>query len=100
MVIYFKTATYRRISIHPLSEFAYTFDCTFFRLIDLTAKALRRMTMNGFLVGATKPKKHTLKRVQLRILGSKNNSNLGYLVMNIICILFITNVDVISKGKL
>ncbi len=69
MVIYFKTATYRRISIHRLSEFAYTFDCTFFRLIDLTAKALHRMTMNGFLVGATKPKKHTLKRVQLRTLG-------------------------------
>ncbi len=68
MIMYFKTATYRRISIHPLSEFAYAFDCVFFRLIDLTAKALHRMTMNGFLLGATKPKKHTLKRVQLRIL--------------------------------
>ncbi len=58
--------------MHPLSEFAYPLGCTFFRLIGLTAKALHRMTMNGFLVGATKPKKHPLKRVQLRILGLLN----------------------------
>ncbi len=32
MIMYFKTATYRRISIHPLSEFAYEFDCTFFEI--------------------------------------------------------------------
>ncbi len=68
--MYFITATYRRISNHPLSEFAYAFDCKFFRLIDLTAKAFHTMTMNGFLVGATKPKIHTLKRVQLRSLGT------------------------------
>ncbi len=67
MIIYFITTTYRRISIHPLSEFAYAFDCTFFRLIDLTAKALHRMTMNGFLVGATKPKKHTLKQIVVTV---------------------------------
>ncbi len=71
MIICFKTAAYRRISIHPLGEAAYPFDCTLFRLIGLTAKALRRITMNGFLVGANEPKKRTLKRVQLRILGSR-----------------------------
>lgn len=54
---------------NSLSTLAYSFDCTFFRLICLTAKALQRITMRGFLVGATKPKKRTLKRVQLRILG-------------------------------
>jgi len=48
---------------------AYPFDCTFFRPICLTAKALRRITMRGFLVGATEPEKRTLKRVQLRNLG-------------------------------
>jgi len=79
---------------HLLGIFAYLFDCTFFRLICLTAKALRRITMRGFLVGATEPDKsagqpictaigrpkgvwykdvpdvkRTLKQVQLRILG-------------------------------
>ncbi len=80
---------------HPLGLFrnpfemckpAYSFDCTFFRLICLTAKVLRRIvaldscplatytpsmeiTMHDFLVGATEPEKYTLKRVQLRILG-------------------------------
>ncbi len=55
---------------HLLGESAYAFDCTFFRLICLTAKALRRITMRGFLVGATEPEKRTLKGFQLRILGS------------------------------
>lgn len=50
-------------------EFAYSFYCTLFRLICLTAKALRRMAMRSFLVGATKPEKRTLNRVQLRISG-------------------------------
>ncbi len=71
MIICFKTATYRRISFHPLGEAAYAFDCTFFRLIGLTVKALRRITMSGFLVGANEPKKRTLKSVQLRILDLK-----------------------------
>jgi len=48
---------------------AYTFDCTFFRLTCLTAKALRRITMCAFLVGAIEPKKCTLKRIQPRFLG-------------------------------
>jgi hypothetical protein len=52
-----------------LGELAYSPDCTFFRLICLTAKALRRITMCGFLVGATAPKKRTLKQVQLKLLG-------------------------------
>ncbi len=57
--MYFKAATKRRISTYPLSKFVYAFDCTIF----MTAKALHRMTMNGFLVGATKPKKtHTKTR--------------------------------------
>ncbi len=71
MIICFKTATYRRISFHPLGEAAYAFDCTFSRLIGLTAQALPRITMTGFFVGANEPKIRTLKRVQLRILGSK-----------------------------
>ncbi len=69
MIMCSKSAICSLYAIHPLGEYAYTFDCTFFRLIDLTAKALRRMTMRAFLVGATEPKKRTLKRVQLRILG-------------------------------
>ena len=52
---------------------AYSFECTFFRTICLTAKALHRITMHGFLVGATEPEKRTLKRIQLRILGFKNS---------------------------
>jgi hypothetical protein len=67
----FKIAAYSVPDIHPLGEYAYSFDCTFFRLICLTAKALRRITMRGFLVGATEPEIRTLKRVQLRILGLK-----------------------------
>ena len=67
--MYFKIAAYRVLGIQLLSEFAYSFDCTFYRPICLTAKALRRMTMHGFLVGATEPVKRTLKRDQLRILG-------------------------------
>lgn len=55
--------------IQSLTEFVYSFDCTFFRFTCLTAKASRRITMHGFLVGATKPKKCTLKCVQLRNLG-------------------------------
>ncbi len=68
----FKTATYTifcSFCFNPLDESAYAFDCTFFRLICLTAKALGKMTMRAFLVGATEPKKRTLKRVQLRVLG-------------------------------
>ena len=69
----FKIATNSVFSIHPMGEFAYSFDCTFFRLICLTAKTLRtiarmqsvenvwnkfsRTTMCGFLVGATEPDK-------------------------------------------
>lgn len=48
---------------------AYPFDCTLFRLICLTVKVLRRITMRDFLVGATEPEKRTLKRVQLKNLG-------------------------------
>ncbi len=69
MIISFKIGSYNVLGDHPFGESAYPFDCTFFRLICLTAKALRRTTMRGFLVGATKPEKRTLKRVQLRILG-------------------------------
>ncbi len=36
----------------------------------MTAKALGRITMRVFLVGANENKKRTLKSVQLRILGS------------------------------
>ncbi len=68
MMMYFKTATERSVSIHLLGEIVYALDCTLFRLIFLTVKALRRITMRGFLVGATEPNKHTLKRVQLKIL--------------------------------
>lgn len=51
------------------SVFAYSFDCTFFRLICLTAKALHRMTMCGFLVYENEPEKRTLKRVQQKAPG-------------------------------
>ncbi len=71
MIMCFKTATEPKMSFHPLGEIAYAFDCTLLRRIDLTTKALRRMTMSGLSVGATEPKKCTLKRVQLRMLGSK-----------------------------
>ncbi len=69
----------------PLGKSAYVFDCTFFRLICLTVKTLRRIAMRGFLVDArlprpcsrslpeslqaTGPKKRTLKHVQLRFPG-------------------------------
>ncbi len=56
---------------YPLGEYANAFDYTLFRLIGLTAKAIRRITLSGFLVGTNEPKKRTLKRVQLRILGLK-----------------------------
>jgi hypothetical protein len=69
MMVYFKITAYRVFGIYLLSESAYSFDCTFFRSICLTAKALRRITMCGFLIGATEPEKRTLKRVQLRIPG-------------------------------
>jgi len=49
------------------TKLAYAFDCTFCRPIFLTAKALRRITMRGFLVGANEPAKRTLKCVQLRL---------------------------------
>jgi len=93
---------YYKLVTHPVSasllldesEFAYAFDCTFFRLICLTAKTLRRITMRGFLVGTTELDKsagqpictaigrltrgrykdvphvkRTFKRVQLQFLG-------------------------------
>ena len=65
----FNIERYSVLGDHYLGEFAYPFDCTFFRPICLTAKALRRITMRGFLVGATEPEKRTLKRAQLRIPG-------------------------------
>ncbi len=73
MIMYFKTATERKVSIHSLGEVAYAFDYTLFRFIGLTAKSLCRMTMSGFLVGATEPK----KRIQLRILGSTDQGVLN-----------------------
>jgi len=45
-----KSGSYRILTIHPMGESAYSFDCTFFRPICLTAKALRRMT--GFCSSA------------------------------------------------
>ncbi len=69
MLIYFKIDPLDALENRPLSESAYPFDCTFYRSICLTAKALRRMTMRGFLVIATGPVKRTLKQVQRRILG-------------------------------
>ena len=70
----YKTEDFSTLGLHLLGAHAdrigaYSFDCTFFRLICLTAKALLRMTMRGFLVGTTESKKRTLKRVQLRFLG-------------------------------
>ncbi len=65
----FKIVRYSVLGIHPLCESVYPFDCTFFRLICLTAKALRRITIRGFIVGANEPEKRTLIRIQLRILG-------------------------------
>jgi len=61
--------TYLILFARSLVAFAYSIDCTFFRFLCLTAKALRRITMRSFLVGATKPKKRTLKRVQLGFSG-------------------------------
>ncbi len=69
MMIPFKTAAYRLLAIHPLSKRAYPPIALFLWLIYLTAKALRRITMRAFLVGAIEPKKCILKLVQLRILG-------------------------------
>jgi len=65
----FKITVYNVLGLQNLNELAYSFDCTFIRSICLTAKTLLRITMLGFLVGATEPDKHTLKRVQLRISG-------------------------------
>ncbi len=56
-------------TLRLLNELAYTFNCTFFSSIRLTAKSLRRITMCGFLVGANEAEKRTLKRVQLRLSG-------------------------------
>ncbi len=57
-----QTATSIFRGVHPLGEYAYTFDCKFFRLTYLTAKALGRITIRAFLVGAIEPKKRTQKR--------------------------------------
>lgn len=65
----YKPVTYHILVLHPLNELAYTFDHTFFRLICLTAKTLRRITMLDFLVGAIEPENRALKRVQLWFLG-------------------------------
>ncbi len=74
----YKSRAYSILGLHTpqggtenslLGESAYSFYCTFFRFICLTAKALRRITMRGFLVDATEPKEHTLKRIQLGFLG-------------------------------
>lgn len=53
--MYFKTNHNNILGIHFLSEYAYSFNSTFFRFIYLTAKSLRRVTMRSFLVGVTKP---------------------------------------------
>jgi hypothetical protein len=63
----YESISYCILTIHPLGEYTYSLDCTFFRIIRLTAIALHRMAMCGFLVGTTEPEKSTLKRVQLRI---------------------------------
>ena len=73
----FKVAVNNMVSIHPLDvnvylPWTYLFDCTFFRFIYLTAKALHSVTMCDFLVGVTESEKRTLKRVQLMILGLSN----------------------------
>lgn len=57
------------LTFYLKSKFVYAFDCTLFRLIFLAAKALLRITMRGFIAGATEPEKRTLKRVQLWLLG-------------------------------
>ena len=57
-----KTVLFCLLGNRHLKDEAYPFDCTFFTLIRLTAKALRRTTMCGFLVGATEREKSTLKR--------------------------------------
>jgi len=41
--------------IYLMGGSPYSFDCTFFSPICLTAKTLLRITMRGFLVGATEP---------------------------------------------
>jgi len=80
MIMSFKIERHRILGDHLLGSPAYSLDCTFFRLIYLTAKDLHRMTMQVLLVGATEPEKRTLnmpffvndsrcKRVQQRILG-------------------------------
>ena len=51
--------------IIPFWKFTYLHDYTFFSSICLTAKALRRITMRGFLAGATESEKRILKQVQL-----------------------------------
>jgi len=69
IMMYFNKGFNSMLDIHLIGGSAYSFDCTFFKLICLTANALRRTTMRGPLVGATEPEKRTLKRVQLRFLG-------------------------------
>ena len=51
------------------NESVYTFNSSPVSLLCLTAKALRRLTMRGFLVGANKTDRQTLKRVQPRFPG-------------------------------
>jgi|LWDU01.1.fsa_nt_gi anti-anti-sigma regulatory factor len=67
--MYLKTERCSVLGGQPRGKSVYSFDCTFYRLICLTAKTSHRMTMFSFLVGATEPVKRTLKRVQLRLLG-------------------------------
>jgi len=66
---YNKRLDYSMFCLQSQREFAYTVDCTIIRLSCLTAKALRRITMRSFLVGATESNNHTLKGVQLSLLG-------------------------------
>jgi len=56
-----KLTSYIILTHYSLSESVYAYDCTFFKPICLSAKTLRRITMCGFLVGATEPDKCTLK---------------------------------------
>ncbi len=46
----FETNKKCRFSNHLLDKNAYAFECTLFRFICLTVKALRRIMLRGFLV--------------------------------------------------
>ena len=65
----YKLSTYAISVIYFFNNPIYAIDRTFFSHTCLTAKALRRITMLGFLVGTIKAEKSTLKCVQLRFSG-------------------------------